>query len=85
MGKDSTTATTSSDIQQISYLSSPSSSAGDIVADESMADKLNKDNYYKMFDGDGIMAKTSNNNNEVDFADQILGMSPTWLRFLACV
>ncbi|OMO95035.1 VQ motif-containing protein [Corchorus capsularis] len=83
-GKDSTTATTSSDIHQISYPSSPSSS-GDIVADESMADKLNKD-YYKMFDGDGIMGKTSNNNsNEVDFADQILGMSPTWLRFLACV
>ncbi|OMO68664.1 VQ motif-containing protein [Corchorus olitorius] len=87
-GKDSTTATTTDHIHQISYPSSPSSS-GDVVADESMADiKLNKD-YYKMFDGDGdgIMAKTSNNNNnnEVDFADQILGMSPTWLRFLACV
>ncbi|XVE75824.1 hypothetical protein DITRI_Ditri12bG0122800 [Diplodiscus trichospermus] len=62
--------------------SSPSSpSSRDIAAgdDESMKTKTKRDDNLFVAD-DQIKAF-----NEVDYADQILGLSPTWLRFLACV
>ncbi|XWS66538.1 hypothetical protein CRYUN_Cryun05aG0208300 [Craigia yunnanensis] len=60
--------------------SSPSLSSCDMVGDdESMKTKTKREN---LFDADQMKPF----NDEVDYADhQILGMSPTWLRFLACV
>ncbi|XP_022744797.1 VQ motif-containing protein 8, chloroplastic-like [Durio zibethinus] len=72
-GKDSTNESC------INLPSSPSSSSCDLVGDdESMQTTTKRDN---LFDADQMM-KTL---NEVDFADQVLGLSPTWLRFLGCV
>ena len=72
-GKDST--------NEKSYNPSlPSSSSCDMVGDdESMAAMMTKTDHF--FDAE--MKKPF---NEVDYGDhdQILGMSPTWLRFLAC-
>ncbi|XP_021289999.1 VQ motif-containing protein 8, chloroplastic-like [Herrania umbratica] len=58
-----------------SYPSSPSASSCDLAADESMSKRS-----HNLFDAE-IMKPF----NEVDFGDQFLGMSPTWLRFLAPV
>ncbi|XVE61347.1 hypothetical protein DITRI_Ditri06bG0032200 [Diplodiscus trichospermus] len=77
-GKDSRT-------NEISYdpSSAPSSSSCDRVEDddESMAAMMVKTG--NLFD----IAEMKKPFNEVDYGDhdQILGMSPTWLRFLACV
>ena len=73
-GKDST--------NEKSYNPSlPSSSSCDMVGDdESM--KITKTKRDNLFDVDQMKPF----NDEVVYADhQILGMSPTWLRFLACV
>ncbi|XP_022766039.1 VQ motif-containing protein 8, chloroplastic-like [Durio zibethinus] len=62
--------------------SSPSSSSPcDMVGDdESMAAKMTERSSNNL-----LGAEMKPPFNEVDYGDQIVGLSPTWLRFLACV
>lgn len=62
--------------------SSPSSNSCDMVGDDEFRKTMNKrDNFFGADHDDQMKAFI----NEVDYGDQILGLSPTLLRFLACI
>ncbi|XVF76026.1 hypothetical protein PTKIN_Ptkin13bG0234600 [Pterospermum kingtungense] len=60
----------------------PSSCDMQVGDDESM--KTMRDKRDNLFGADHDDQTMKPNFNEVDYGDQILGLSPTWLRFLAC-